>query len=116
MVKLIAIFRRPADPQEWMGRYLNEHEPLCRALPGLVRLELSSPFESMPLAGAGGDRRGPPFLICELYFADRASFDAAMTSPEGRTLVVDLERVGQVGLTMYLADVERDHAPPRASA
>ena len=112
MLKLVATFRRPAEPQEWMNRFLTVHEPLCHRLPGLRRIELSSPFDALPLPGGGsGDRRGTPFLVCELYFDDRRSFDQAMTSPEGQEMLRDLEEFAQGDVQLYLADVERDHAP-----
>lgn len=94
-----------------MNRYLTLHEPLCHQLPELQRLELSSPFDTIPLPGRSGDRRGAPFLISELYFEDRASFDKAMTSEAGRAMLADLEEFAADEATLYLADVEREHAP-----
>ncbi|MDX6666545.1 MAG: hypothetical protein QOG68_2751 [Solirubrobacteraceae bacterium] len=94
-----------------MARYLSGHEPLCRELPGLRRIELSSPFDTLSVADRRGDRRGPPFLVSELYFDDRAAFDRAMTSPAGRAVMADLEVFAKDEVSMYIADVERDHAP-----
>lgn len=96
-----------------MNRFLTVHEPLCHRLPGLRRMELSSPFDALPLpgAGSGGDRRGTPFLVSELYFDDRRSFDQAMTSHEGQAMLRDLEEFAAGMAQLYLADVERDHAP-----
>lgn len=99
-----------------MGRYLTVHEPLCHRLPGLRRLELSSPFDTMVLPGREADRRGAPFLIAELYFDDRAAFERAMTSPAGRAVLEDLEAFAAQEATLYLADVEREHLPPVDSA
>lgn len=96
-----------------MNRFLTVHEPLCHRLPGLRRMELSSPFDALPLPGSdtGGDRRGTPFLIAELYFDDRPTFDQAMTSPEGQAMLRDLEEFASGTAQLYLADVERDHTP-----
>jgi uncharacterized protein (TIGR02118 family) len=109
MVKLVATFRRPPDPQTWMARYLSGHEPLCHALPGLVRVELSSPFDTLAVAGRRGDRRGAPFLVSELYFPDRGTFDGAMASEPGQAMIADLEAFAAQQVSLYLADVEREH-------
>jgi uncharacterized protein (TIGR02118 family) len=82
VVKLVALYRHPQDPQGWMQRFLTTVEPAFQALPGLQRLELSQPAGD---AGAG-DRRGPPFLMAELYFADQAALDQAILAPQGEIL------------------------------
>lgn len=95
-----------------MARYLGDHEPLCRELPGLRRLELSSPLDALALSNSKIDRRGPPLLVSELYFDDRAAFELAIASPAGGRMLTDLEAFAADQVSMYTADVERDHAPP----
>jgi hypothetical protein len=82
VVKLVALYRRPRDPQAWMQEFLTVVEPEFRALPGLERLELAQPEDVF----SGGDRRGAPFLMLELYFADRAVLDRAILAPEGKAI------------------------------
>ncbi|MCW2968317.1 MAG: EthD family reductase [Solirubrobacteraceae bacterium] len=112
IVKLVASFRRPADAQSWMGHFLTQHEPLMHAVPGLQRLELASPFDTMALPGRDVDRRGAPFLVAELYFADRTGFEQAMGSAPGRAMLEDLQVFAGDEVSLYLADVEREHVPP----
>lgn len=94
-----------------MSTWLNVHERRWRALPGLDRLELSVAADSLSLGGSAGDRRGPPFLTAEAYFADRGALDAAMVSQEGRDLLAALDDLAGEGFSLYVADVERDHRP-----
>jgi uncharacterized protein (TIGR02118 family) len=106
MVKLVATFRRPSDPDAWMARFFTEQLPMLKELPLLERVELSSPFDSLgPLPGGRQDRRGPPLLMAELYFADRAAFDQAMVSDEGRRRMEALEAFAGDDMALFLADV-----------
>jgi uncharacterized protein (TIGR02118 family) len=110
ILKLVATFRRPVDPQPWMARFLGGHAPLYQELPGLRRIELSSPFDTISVARGQPDRRGAPFLVSELYFDDRDAFNHAMGSAAGRAMLADLDEFATDHVSMYLADVQRDDA------
>jgi uncharacterized protein (TIGR02118 family) len=75
MVKLVALYRKPADAAAFERAYFETHIPLVKRIPGLQRVEISR------ITGAP---RGEPdlFLICEMYFEDRATMDIALASPE----------------------------------
>lgn len=75
MVKLIALYRRPADAEAFDRAYFETHIPLVNKIPGLQRVEISR------ITGA---MRGEPdfYLICELCFADKETMDRALASPE----------------------------------
>lgn len=75
MVKLIALYRKPADPATFDQAYWTMHIPLVNKIPGLARVEVSR------ITGA---MRGETdlYLIAVLYFQDKATMDAAMQSPE----------------------------------
>lgn len=106
MVKLVAMFRRTSDPDGWMTRFFNEQLPMLRELPELERIELSSPFDGLAgIPGDARDRRGPPLLMAELYFADRAAFERSMISEEGRRRMDALTAFGADELSIFLADV-----------
>jgi len=106
MVKLVATFRRPPDPDAWMTRFFTEQLPMLRELPRIERIELSSPFDSLgALPGGRQDRRGPPLLMAELYFPDRSAFDEAMVSEEGRRRMEALSAFAGEDLSLFLADV-----------
>ncbi len=75
MVKLIALYRKPADSVAFDRAYFDTHIPLVKKIPNLRRIEL---------ARVTGAPRGEPeyYMIAELYFDDKATMDAAMSSPE----------------------------------
>jgi uncharacterized protein (TIGR02118 family) len=77
MVKLIALYRKPADTAAFDRAYFDSHIPLVRKIPGLQRVEISR---------VTGAPRGEPdfYLICEMYFPDREAMDRAMASPENQ--------------------------------
>lgn len=97
MVKLVAIYRRPEDTAAFDDHYFNVHAPLAAKMPGLKKMEVSkitgSPMGSTDL-----------HLVAELYFADQAAADAAMSSPEGRAAGKDL--MGFAGKYVTLAWAE----------
>lgn len=75
MVKLIALYRKPADTVAFDQAYFQTHIPLVNKIPSLRHVEISR---------VTGAPRGEPeyYLITEMYFDDKAAMDAAMTSTE----------------------------------
>ncbi len=75
MVKLIALYRKPADAAGFDKAYFNTHIPLVKKIPNLRRVDVSR---------VSGAPRGEPeyYLITEMYFDDKTAMDAAMSSPE----------------------------------
>jgi uncharacterized protein (TIGR02118 family) len=106
MLKLVSLYRKPREPQEWMGHFMNVHRPLLESLPSVERIELSSPLDGMSMPGAQPDRRGAPFLMVELYFTDRGAFDAAMVSDQGRAMIEDVQAWAGGEVTTFLAEVQ----------
>ncbi|WP_067932267.1 EthD family reductase [Alicyclobacillus kakegawensis] len=99
MVKMVALYRRPADVQAFLAHYEQVHLPLVRQMPGLVRLEVSRLFH--PRGGSAN-----PFLLTEMYFDTRESLFAAMDSEAGRKSGEDLRAFAGDLVQIYFADVE----------
>lgn len=83
MIKLIALYRRPADPAAFDKHYVEVHTPLVKKYPGLRKLEITK-VTGAPIGEAKFH------LLCEMYFDDKNAMDAAMASPEGKAVVKDL--------------------------
>ncbi len=83
MVKLIALYRHPADPGEFDTHYGAVHLPLVRRMPGLRRVEITRISEPQP----GGEKF---YLMAEMYFDSRDAMHAAIASPEGKAVSKDL--------------------------
>jgi uncharacterized protein (TIGR02118 family) len=75
MIKLVALYRKPADPAAFDKAYFETHIPLVKKIPNLRRVDV---------ARVTGAPRGEPefYLMAELYFDDKAALDKAMASPE----------------------------------
>jgi uncharacterized protein (TIGR02118 family) len=82
MVKLSILYRRPADETTFEAHY-NQNLALMEKLPGIQRRQAC-----IVLGNPAG--KSPYSRILELYFADYATLDRALLSPEGRVAGADL--------------------------
>lgn len=99
MIKLVALFKRPQDVDEFDRHYSEVHAPLMRKVPGLERMEVTRNLKAF---------RGEPeyYLIAEMYFSDQESFDAAMASEENRAAGKDLMSFAREYVTMVYGEVD----------
>ena len=99
MIKLLALFKRPQDVEEFDRHYNETHAPLMRKVPGLERMEVTKNLKAF---------RGEPeyYQITEMYFRDQATFDAAMASEENRAAGKDLMSFAREVVTMLYGEVE----------
>src|ERR1044072_316677 len=93
MIKLVALFKRPENVEEFDTHYNEVHSPLMLRVPGLVKMEVTRDLKAF---------RGEPeyYLIAEMYFRDQESFDAAMASEENRAAGKDLMSFAREYVTM----------------
>ncbi len=83
MVKLIVLYRKPADPAAFDKHYNEIHKPLAASIPGLVKMEVARCFGS-----PGGE---PQFYqVAELYFESKDALFAGLQSPEGKAAAKDV--------------------------
>ena len=80
MVRLVALYKRPADPAAFDKHYFEGHKPLAEKIPGLVELKVGKVFG-----------KSPWYLWAELSFKDKDAFKAAMSSPENAAAGKNLE-------------------------
>jgi uncharacterized protein (TIGR02118 family) len=99
MIKLVALYKRPEDTGAFDEHYEQVHTPLMQKVPGLVRTELTRNIQAF---------RGEPeyYLIAEMYFQDKESFDAAMASEENRAAGKDLMSFARPYVTMFYGEAE----------
>lgn len=83
MVKLVALYKKPADPQEFDDRYFNGHCPLVNQIPGLKRVEVAK------ITGSPAGE-SEYYLIAELHFENMDALKAGMSSPEGKAAAKDV--------------------------
>lgn len=99
MVKLIAMYKKPYNTEEFDRRYFQEHVPLASKMPGLRRVEISR-----VLGAPQGE--ADYYLMAEMYFEDMESLKAAMGSPEGKAAAKDLMNFARDIVSMMFAEVE----------
>ncbi len=97
MVKLVALYRKPADPAAFDQAYFGTHVPLVNKIPNLRRVDVSR---------VTGAPRGEPefYLITEMYFDDKAAMDAAMASSENAEAGKNLMSFARGIVTFVFAD------------
>ncbi|RDI31072.1 EthD family reductase [Lentzea flaviverrucosa] len=103
MIKYIALYKKPADPEGFDQRYFESHLPIVNSVPGLVRAEVAK-VQQVFLAGFLGDNE--PHLIAEMYFESEESFKAVLQSAEWATSGANLAEIGGMELVaMFSAEV-----------
>lgn len=83
MTKLIALYKRPANVEEFDKHYAEIHTPLVKQYPGLRKLEITK-ITGAPIGEAKFH------LMCEMYFDSKDAMDAALASKEGKAVARDL--------------------------
>ncbi len=98
MVKLIALYKQPADVETFERVYMGEHIPLTKKMPGLRRIEINR---------VTGAPRGEPayYMVTSLYFDDAETMQQSLASEESRAAARSLRDAG-AEVTMVLANVE----------
>jgi len=99
MVKLVALYKKPANQKEFDDNYFNTHLPLANKMPGLRRVELSR-VAGTPM----GDSEY--YLMAELFFDNLDAAKAAMASPEGRAAGKNLMGFAKELVYMMYAEVQ----------
>ncbi len=98
MVKLVAIFKKPADTSAFEDHYRNVHLGLVRKMPGLKRLELSTV--------TGAPVSTPQYYrMAEMYFDDQTSLTKAIMSREGMAAAKDLMGFAKDVVQMFYAEI-----------
>lgn len=99
MIKFVALYRSPADPETFDDAYLTTHLPLLAKTPGLQRTEVGRVQRMMV---------GEPayHLVAEMYFADADTLKAALRSREWASAGENLAAIGGMELaTMFTVEV-----------
>jgi len=96
MYKLIVMYPRPSDPDDFIDYYLTQHIPLIEKLPGLKSASY----------GRVVSVKSPNFLIFEALFENRVMLDEAMNSEVGKALAADIPNYSPLGATVLITSVE----------
>ncbi|HUI64529.1 MAG TPA: EthD family reductase [Bacteroidota bacterium] len=94
MIKLIALYRRPADPDEFDRHYFDVHLPLVRKYPGLRALSVTR-VTGAPIGEAKFH------LMAEMSFDSKDAMDAALASAEGKAVTRDILSFAAEVITVF---------------
>jgi len=98
MVKLVALYKKPADVSAFETHYKEVHAPLAKKMPGLKRLEICH-FTGAP----GGESKF--YMMAELYFDTKEAMMSALGSLEGKAAAKDVMSFAGEIIHMMFADV-----------
>ena len=98
-VKMTVVYGTPEDAAAFDKHCNDIHVPLCHKLPGLQRIEMAK------VTGGPMGSPSPYHLITELYFADEAALNAAMSSEAGAETGKDFMAIATPGSFMTVASV-----------
>lgn len=73
-MKLVALYKKPTDPEAFEKAYFDTHIPLIAKVPGLQKTVITKFVRTV----MGDDL----YMMAEMYFADQDTLKAAMKSPE----------------------------------
>jgi uncharacterized protein (TIGR02118 family) len=97
-MKLVALYKQPADPAAFDEAYFNTHIPLVKKIPGLQKAVVTR--FTRTLMGEGY------YLMAEMHFADEAAMKAAMKSPENAAAGENLDSFAHGLYTLMFATEE----------
>jgi uncharacterized protein (TIGR02118 family) len=98
-MKLVALYRRPADPASFDEKYFDTHLPLISKVPGLQNTVITKFMRTV----MGDDL----YMMAEMTFADLDSLKAGMKSPEMAEAGQNLNSFAE-GLVTLLYGEEHD--------
>ena len=93
MLRVVALFPYPDDPQAFLDNFEHKHLPLVYQIPGLIGGGYGRPK-------AFGSDRAAHFMIAELDFPDEAAFSAALASEQGQKIMANLSHLSPKGVTL----------------
>ncbi len=99
MHKLIALFRRPENVEEFERRYTEEHLPLIRRMPHLRKLVVNR---------VTGAPMGEPeyYLIAEMHFDTREQMMEGVSSEASRQAARTLRSLAPGLVSMVFAETQ----------
>lgn len=97
MVKLVALYKAPEDKDSFLEKYTNEHLPLAKQMPGLIKAEVYN------VKSLGANKY---FLCAEMYFENEDALNAAMGSAEGRAAAKNLMSFAKEYVEMHIAELK----------
>lgn len=98
-MRLIALYRQPADPEAFDRSYFDTHLPLIAKVPGLERTVVSRVTRTVMGDGF--------YRVAEMTFPDEATLKQAMRSPQMAEAGANLATFADGLVTLMFVDEDR---------
>lgn len=98
MIKLVAMYKTPADIEMFEKHYFEKHMPIVDKIPGLIKSEVSK-LKILP--GTDSDY----YMMTEMYYEDMDSFNAAMATPEGKASARDIVNFAKDRVDFFIGKI-----------
>jgi len=99
MVKLVALYKKPAEVEDFDEHFDAVHIPLVRKYPGLRKIEVTR-ITGAPI----GETKF--HVMAEMYFDTRQALDTALVSQEGKAVARDLLSFAAPLVTVFIGEVD----------
>ena len=97
MVKLVALYRRPENPEQFDQHYFTRHKPMAEKIPGLAE------FKCAKVIGSP-QGKSPWYFMAELCFKDKETFKKGVSSPESIAAAKDLDNFAKGLCEVFFVD------------
>lgn len=94
--KLVAIYQKPENPEQFNEYYFNKHVPLAKTITGLRCYEVNASPLMTP--------QGPAdfYLMATLHFDTLQDIETALASVEGQATAADLANFASAGVELLI--------------
>jgi uncharacterized protein (TIGR02118 family) len=100
MFRITSLHGFPDDPAEFDRYYGVVHTPMVQRIPGVRNIRFGHVMTTV-------DGDPPPYyLVADVYFDDKASFEAALESPQMGEAIADVPNFATGGVTIMLCEYE----------
>jgi uncharacterized protein (TIGR02118 family) len=101
MVKLVALYRTPAEASDFDQHLTSIHIPLLKVYPGLRKIEITR-ITQAPIGDASFS------VMAEMYFDDHDAMDRALSSRHGKAVARDLMAFAADLVTVFHGEVAQE--------
>jgi uncharacterized protein (TIGR02118 family) len=100
MLRITSLHGFPDDQTEFDRYYGSVHTPMVQRIPGVRNIRYGRAQATLT-----GDPP-PYYLISDVYFDDKASFEAALESPQMKEAIADVPNFATGGVTIMFCEYE----------
>lgn len=102
MFAIVAVHSKPVDPVHFDDYYPRVHIPMAKKFPGVLEVRYGH-------VDADPENPDAPYVICNVFFPDRATYEIAEKSPEMAEALADIPNFSTGGMKLHFVDFDNFH-------